>query len=87
MLVDEQLVARTRLTSLQREALEIRQRMEALHLEDTRLTSEAAAARLDMAALSRRDTDRLWQEIEEAELKRADLSRQIELATARLIAA
>ncbi len=83
-LVDEQLIARTRLTALQREALEIRQRLEALNLEDTRLANEAAAARLDMTALVRRDTDRLWRDMEETELKRADLARQIEVAQARL---
>ncbi len=83
-LVEEQLISRTRLTALQREALEIRQRLEALRLEDTRLENEAAAARLDAASLARRDTDRLWQEIEDAELKRADFQRQIEAASARL---
>jgi HlyD family secretion protein len=83
-LVNEQLVSRSRLTALQREALEIRQRLEALNLEDTRLANEAAAARLDQTSLQRRDTDRLWQDIEDAELKRADYDRQITALSARL---
>ena len=77
-LVDEQLISRTRLTSLQRERLEIAQRLEALRLEDTRLGNEARSAHLEAGALKRNDTDRLWQEIEAAELKRSDLERQLE---------
>lgn len=83
-LVKEQLVPRTRMTSLERERLEIRQRLEALELEDTRLKNEARSAQSQISSIRSEDKDRLWRQIEETEQNLASITRQLESLSGRL---
>lgn len=76
-LVDEKLVSRARLTALQREQFEIIQRLESYRMENTRLETEARAARLEVTSLKTTSTDRIWAETEEAKRRAADVARQI----------
>lgn len=83
-LVDEQLLSRTRLGALQREELEVRQRLEALRLDADRLDTEAVSADLEAASLRRADMDRTWRDIEESERKLGDVERQWRMADERI---
>ena len=84
VLVEERLVPRSRMASLQRERLEIRQRTESLRLEDTRLQGDIALAQKELINLQNEDTNRLWsllqadeQELAEVEFGISDVKAQL----------
>ena len=82
-LVDEQLVQRSRLTQLQRQHLDILQRLEALQLEATRLRSGARLAREEGRTIANRLSERRWRELEAVEVDHADTVSRIDRLRAR----
>ena len=73
VLVEERLVPRSRMASLQRERLEIRQRTESLRLEDTRLQGDIALAQKELINLQNEDTSRLWNLLQADEQELAEV--------------
>ncbi len=84
VLVEDRLVQRSRMTALQRERLEIRQRTEALRLEDTRLQGEIALAEKELINLQNEDVNRLWTQMQTDEEELANVEYNIANIKSRL---
>lgn len=83
-LVEDKLVPQSRMTRLQREKLDIQQRLETIDLEETRLSNNENEARIDASFVQKRFEDRLWKEKEAAEGELADISRSLDRINAQL---
>ena len=83
-LVEDRLVPRSRLTSLQREKLEIQQRIEALELEDTQLHNQIILSQKELPSLLSEDKNRLWTLLQADEQELAKLNYDIETAHSRM---
>lgn len=77
-LVNDRLVPRSRLTSLQRERLEIKQRIEALELQDTELHNQIILSQKELPSLLNEDKNRLWTLLQTDEQELANLNYSIE---------
>ena len=84
ILVDDRLVPRSRMTSLQRERLEIRQRTEVLKLEETRLDGQIAEARKERVSVQTEDESRLWMQLQADQQELTNIRFSIEAVKAQL---
>ena len=82
-LVADGLVSRSRMTQLEREALEIDQRLEAFKYESTRLDNVMREARESMKVLEREATDRNWRETNDTEIQLADILQSLAVLSGR----
>jgi len=83
-LVNDQLLPRGRLSSLQREKLDIQQRAESLLLEDTQLRGQIALARKELATLQAEDANRLWTQLQTDEQELANILYNIKTVEAQI---
>ncbi len=84
ILVDDRLVPRSRMTSLQRERLEIRQRTEVLKLEETRLDGQIAQARKELVSVRNEDINRLWTQLQADQQELTNIQFAIESTRSQL---
>lgn len=83
-LVEDRLVPRSRLTSLQREKLEIQQRIEALQLENTQLHNQIILSKRELPSLLSEDKNRLWTQLQADEQELANINYNIASTEGRM---
>ncbi len=83
-LIDDKLVPQNRMTRLQREKLDIQQRLQSITLEETQLQNSESDAINQASIVQKSYEDRLWKEKEAAEAELADISKKVDRLAAQL---